>query len=343
MKSKSYEKRQNEYIYIICCMILNTVSFSLLSVVSRETPLIAGIGLMAYLLGIRHAFDADHIAAIDNTVRKLIEQHRDSNGVGFFFSLGHSTVVMIMSVLLGLFVHWSQQHLLLFQQIGHWIGSLVSSLFLISIAIVNMIIFFCLKRDYLKFKDKKEFNFENDERILNLRGPLTGIFHKLFKFINRSYHIYPIGFLFGLGFDTSTEVSLLALSAGISTHRISFTGILSIPLLFTSGMVIIDTLDSILMSKVYRQALGNPAHKFYYNMIVTSLSAAVALIIGVVELGQTFQNQFQWNNAFGLWLHNINMNLLGYGLPFLFSMIWFFYLGLCAVLRKNEKDSFSKS
>lgn len=341
MNRESNEKRQNGSIYFICCIVLNIVSFFLLFVVTKETPLIAGIGMMAYLLGLRHAFDADHIAAIDNTVRKLLEQHHDSSGVGFFFSLGHSTVVVIMSVLLGLFVHWSQQHLLLFQQIGHWVGSLVSSLFLIFIAIVNIIIFFCLKRDYVNSRNRKQFNFEDDERILSLRGPLTRIFYGLFRFVNRSYHIYPIGFLFGLGFDTATEVSLLALSAGVATHGISFAGILALPLLFTSGMVIIDTLDSILMSRVYRQALGNPAHKLYYNMIVTSLSAGVALIIGVVELGQAFQAQFQWNTTFGLWLQKINMNLIGYGLPFLFLMIWFIYLGLGALFKK--KDSFSKS
>ncbi len=322
MKAAPNKGKQHVFIFPACCVVINLIGFVLYFIASKEDPLILGIGLTAYLLGLRHAFDADHIAAIDNTVRKLIAQKQDANGVGFYFSLGHSTVVIIMSILLNLFMHWSQQHLSFFQQIGHWVGSMISSLFLISIGIANTLVFLRLRKDYLDYKAHQDSEKLDNKPLLLPQGPLTMVFHGLFRLVNRSYQIYPIGFLFGLGFDTTTEVSLLALSAGVAKHAVSFTGLLALPLLFTSGMVIVDSLDSILMSGAYKQALRTPVHRFYYNMIVTGLSVMTALFIGMTEWVQIGAEQFHWHNTVSTGLQKINFSQAGYGLALLFIVIW---------------------
>ncbi|RYM05693.1 HoxN/HupN/NixA family nickel/cobalt transporter [Sporolactobacillus sp. THM7-7] len=308
--------------YLLSCVLLNIVSIALLLLSSEAAPMMKGVGLAAYLLGLRHAFDADHIAAIDNTVRKLIEENRPSSGVGFFFSLGHSSVVLIMSVALSLFVHWSQQHFSLIRQTGSWIGATISGLFLIAIAMVNLVILIECRSAYRHWKENKQINLDLSDHRLWSRGPFVKLFHRLFRLINHSYQIYPIGFLFGLGFDTTTEIALLALSAGMTKSTISFAAVLALPMLFASGMVVVDTLDSILMTKAYKLAFHTPIRKLYYNIIVTSLSVTVALIIGSVELGQVLSSAFEWKNAFWFSLQKINFNAVGYGLVFIFLTVW---------------------
>ncbi|MCO7125211.1 hypothetical protein NIE88_05415 [Sporolactobacillus shoreicorticis] len=310
---------RHSVVYIMTCILFNVMSFVLFFIVSGLHPAIMGAGLIAYLLGLRHAFDADHIAAIDNTVRKLVEQKQDSSGVGFFFSFGHSTVVIIMSLLMSLFVHWSQQQFGIISQIGGLFGPFISGMFLLLIATLNLITLSNLIRAFRK-RDTDMVNEEMTDAAPY--GFLTRIFHRLFHFVNRSWHIYPIGFLFGLGFDTTTEVAVLALSAELTKGFFSVPAILSIPLLFTSGMIIVDTLDSVMMSRAYKMALLNPAGKIIYNLIITSLSVSAAVFIGFTELVQTFSSLFQWKGSFWHFISSLNLNSIGYLLVSLLLTSW---------------------
>ena len=210
------------------------------------------MGILAYTLGLRHAFDADHIAAIDNTVRKLLQQRRDPVGVGFYFSIGHSTVVFLMAVLLGISVKWAKSELPYFQEVGGTIGTLVSGFFLVLIGVLNLIILISLIKLFSQLRHQHVK--EEVDALLEARGFITRFIGPYFKVISRSWHVLPLGFLFGLGFDTASEIALLALSSGASQQAISFIGILSLPILFASGMSLLDTLDGIVMKSAYNWA-----------------------------------------------------------------------------------------
>jgi len=309
---------RHSVVYIMTCILFNVMSFVLFFIVSGFHPAMMGAGFIAYLLGLRHAFDADHIAAIDNTVRKLVEQKQNSSGVGFFFSFGHSTVVIIMSLLMSLFVHWSQKQFGIISQIGGFFGPFISGVFLLLIATLNLMTLSNLIRAFRK----RDTDRVNEEMTDAPYGFLTRVFHRLFHFVNRSYHIYPIGFLFGLGFDTTTEVAVLAISVEMTKGFFSVPAILSIPLLFASGMIIVDTLDSVMMSRAYKMALLNPARKIIYNLIITSLSVSAAVSIGFIELGQTFSSLFQWKGWFWHLIRSLTLNSIGYLLVSLLLTSW---------------------
>jgi high-affinity nickel-transport protein len=319
-------------LYLNVCILFHLISFSIFFIASRHHPAIMGAGVIAYLLGLRHAFDADHIAAIDNTVRKLVEQKQDSTGVGFFFSLGHSTVVIVMSLVLSWFVHWSRNQFAFVSHIGGIFGSLVSGVFLLLIALINCLTLYKLFNTY--HRKKCSAQAADEDGLAKPYGFLTHLFKRLFHLVNRSCHMYPIGFLFGLGFDTTTEVAVLALSAELTKGFFSFSAILSIPLLFASGMIIIDTLDSVMMSKAYKYALLNPIRRTIYNIVVTSLSVLAALFIGFVELGQTFSSLFQWKGAFWHFIGMMNLNSIGYLLVSLLLAAW-----LVAFVLWRRKDT----
>ncbi|MFT8311205.1 MAG: HoxN/HupN/NixA family nickel/cobalt transporter [Sporolactobacillus sp.] len=301
--------------------MLHLVGFGLLFWASKSNPVILGIGIIAYTLGLRHAFDADHIAAIDNTVRKLIHQNQNPVGVGFYFSLGHSSVVFLMTGVLTLSVHWAQHHLPLFEQVGGVIGAFVSGSFLIVIALVNLLILIDLQKIFKRMKTNK-FDPQELENLLHSRGFLSRIFNPLFKFINKSWQVLPIGFLFGLGFDTATEVSLLALSLETSKLQMPFITIMGLPILFAAGMNLMDTTDSVMMTGAYRWAFDTPLKKVYYNLTITSASVAAALLIGIVELGQVIEQTFNFNGRFWNWVQQIDLYWMGYALIILFIGFW---------------------
>ncbi|MCO7175194.1 HoxN/HupN/NixA family nickel/cobalt transporter [Sporolactobacillus kofuensis] len=307
--------------YSLGTLVLHVLGFSWLFLAAKSYPVILGIGLIAYTLGLRHAFDADHIAAIDNTVRKLTQQNKNASGVGFYFSLGHSTVVFLMAVILGLFVRWAQNHMPLFEHVGGIIGSLVSGSFLIIIAFFNLLILMDFQKFFIKLKHN-EFDPQRLEELMLSRGLLSNFFKPLFKFINCSWQVYPLGFLFGLGFDTASEVALLALSADSAKTAIPFLGMLSLPLLFAAGMNIMDTTDSMMMSGAYKWAFDTPVRKIYYNMTITSISVVAALLIGSVELIQVVTSELAIKGAFWHWIQHINFNWLGYGLIIIFLGLW---------------------
>lgn len=236
--------------YLSIVLLLHIIGFTFLFIASQDHQMLLSMGILAYTLGLRHAFDADHIAAIDNTVRKLLQQKKDPVGVGFYFSIGHSTVVFLMAVLLGVSLNWAKNELPHFQEIGGIIGTLVSGLFLLLIGFLNLIILLSLVKLFRRLKNE-HLNEEEIDDLLEGRGFITRFVYPYFKLISKSWHVLPLGFLFGLGFDTASEIALLALSSGASQQAISFIGILSLPILFASGMSLLDSLDGVVMKSAY--------------------------------------------------------------------------------------------
>lgn len=302
----------------------------------ENRALLTGIGLIAYTLGLRHAFDADHIAAIDNTVRKLMQQKKDPTGVGFFFSLGHSSVVFIMAIVTAFAVHWARQNLPELERIGGFVGMLVSGCFLLLIGIMNIAILAGLYREFLKMR-KKIYDKAEIERFLMSRGFINRFAAPLFKFVNKSWHIYPLGFLFGLGFDTASEVALLAISAEAARNSISFMGILALPILFAAGMSLMDTADGIFMQRAYDWAFSTPLRKIYYNLTLTAVSVAAALLIGGIELMQVLSVKFRLQGAFWQWIAHLNFGWLGYGLVVLFLSAWLISYGIWRFFKVEKR------
>jgi high-affinity nickel-transport protein len=268
---------------------LHVAGWGLLLVYGAQHPGFLALGGLAYTFGLRHAFDADHIAAIDNTTRKLLQQDRKPVGVGFFFSLGHSTVVLLIAVALGLAVKSLVQGVVNgnaeLRSIGGAMGTLVSGTFLVLIGIMNLLILFDIIRVYRKMH-RGEYDRDSLDTELVAGGLMTRLFGRMFRVVDQSWHMYPIGFLFGLGFDTASEVALLAISAGAAAQGLPFTAVISLPLIFAAGMSLMDTTDGAFMSKAYSWAFASPVRKVFYNLTVTSLSVFVALFVGVVELVQ---------------------------------------------------------
>lgn len=307
--------------YAGCVAALHIVGIVFLFIAAKTNPGLWGIGFIAYALGLRHAFDVDHIAAIDNTVRKLVQQKRNPLGVGFYFSLGHSTVVFIMSVITALSVHWIQQEMPEMQEIGGLIGTSVSGIFLIAIGIINFII---LVRLYQLFRQFRKGQHQPDEfdRLMQSRGFISRFISPLYRLISRSWHVYPLGFLFGLGFDTASEISLLAISAGAAKESLPVIGILSFPILFAAGMSLMDTADGVFMTTAYRWAFSTPLRKLYYNLSVTAIAVAAALMIGTIELAQIISEKLGLNGKGWGFIQAIDFGMLGYMLVALFILAW---------------------
>ena len=268
---------------------LHVAGWGLLLVYGAGHPTILALGGLAYTFGLRHAFDADHISAIDNTTRKLLQDGRKPVGVGFFFSLGHSTVVFLIAVALGLTVKWIVDGVVSdggqLRSIGGMIGSLVSGGFLVVIGLMNLVILLDIVRVYRRMKGG-EYDRESLDHELTAGGLMTRIFGRLFRVIDHSWQMYPIGFLFGLGFDTASEVAFLAISAGAAANGLPVTVVIALPLIFAAGMSLMDTADGAFMAKAYSWAFASPIRKVFYNLTMTSLSVFVALFVGGVELLQ---------------------------------------------------------
>jgi high-affinity nickel-transport protein len=271
-------------------------------------------------------------------VRKLIQQEKNPLGVGFFFSLGHSSVVFLMVLAIAFYVQWIQDEMPQMQEIGGLIGTSVSGGFLVLIGIVNLIILIHLIQVFRQMRSGRHNN-EELENLLNARGLLSRLFRPLFKLITRSWHVYPLGFLFGLGFDTATEIGLLAISATAVKSSVSIFGILSLPLLFASGMSLLDTADGMFMAKAYRWAFSNPIRKIYYNVTVTTLSVMAALLIGVVELIQALVEKWKMQAPFLVWIHNLDFGDLGYMLAGLFVLSWVVSIAIWKVMKVEERFS----
>jgi high-affinity nickel-transport protein len=269
--------------------LLHLSGWGLLLFYGAGHPTILALGGLAYTFGLRHAFDADHIAAIDNTTRKLLQDGRKPVGVGFFFSLGHSSVVFLIAAALGLAVKWIVEGVSgnggELRIVGGLVAGLVSGGFLVAIGLMNLVILMDVVRVYRRMKSG-EYDTASLEHELTAGGFMTRIFGRLFRVIKHSWQMYPIGFLFGLGFDTASEIALLAVSAGAAANGIPFGAVIALPLIFAAGMSLMDTADGAFMAKAYSWAFASPVRKVFYNLTMTSLSVFVALFVGLVELLQ---------------------------------------------------------
>jgi high-affinity nickel-transport protein len=285
-----------------------------------------GTGVTAYTLGLRHAFDADHISAIDNTTRKLMAEGKRPMSVGFFFSLGHSTIVFVLAFLFAIGIKalngqvthdGSQLH-----NVTNWIGAGVSGAFLYVIAALNVVILWGIINVFREMRRSGHYDEAELEHQLNTRGLMNRFFGRFTKTISKPWQMYPIGVLFGLGFDTATEVALLFLAAGAAGAGLPFYAILCLPVLFAAGMSLLDTIDGSFMNFAYGWAFSKPVRKVFYNITITGLSVLVALVIGTIELGGIVAQHLNAQGSFWSWFENININELGLIIVGMFIATW---------------------
>jgi len=301
-----------------------------------DHPVLLGTALLAYSFGLRHAVDADHIAAIDNVTRKLMQEGQHPVTAGLYFSLGHSTVVVLASIVVALGAT-ALSGLETFGEVGGVIGTTVSALFLFAIAIANIFILVAVYKTFQRVKRGEPFIEDDLNILLANRGLVGRLFRPLFRFIRASWQMYPLGFLFGLGFDTATEIGVLGISAAQAAQGLSFWTLLIFPVLFTAGMSLVDTTDSVLMVRAYGWAFVKPIRKLYYNLTITSVSVVVALLIGSVEALGLIAEKLALSGGVWDWIAMLNeqFGALGYVIIGLFIVSWIVSV---AIYRYNGYD-----
>jgi high-affinity nickel-transport protein len=312
--------------------LLHLVGFGLLFAaagghyrLSAEATFGIGTGILAYTLGLRHAFDADHICAIDNTTRKLMAEGQRPMGVGFFFALGHSTVVLVLAVLLNFGIK------AVATQVGndssalhHYaglIGTSISAGFLVLIAVLNLFVLVSIVGVFVRLR-RGDYDEGSLEDQLNSRGLMNRFFGPLARSVDSSVKMYPIGILFGLGFETASEIALLVLAGSAITGGLPFWAILSLPLLFAAGMSLLDTIDGSFMNFAYSWAFSKPVRKVYYNIAITGLSVAVAIFVGGLEITQVLAGQLDLKGGFWDYAANFNINRAGFVIVGIFVVVW---------------------
>ena len=302
----------------------NVLAWSWALVALHDHPVLLGSAMLAYTFGLRHAVDADHIAAIDNSTRKLMQEGKRPIALGLFFSLGHSTIVVLMSIAVGFATTALSSRFADFKSVGGVVGTSVSAAFLFLLAFYNIIVLISVFRTFRSIKDGGTFVEEDFDILLNSRGFLARLFRPLFGIVSKSWHLYFIGFLFGLGFDTATEVALFGISATQAANGVSFGTLLVFPALFTAGMSLVDTADGVLMLGAYGWAFMKPIRKLYYNLTITAISVLVAVLIGGVETLGLLGNAFKFEGSFwsAISALNDNFGLLGYGIIGIFALSW---------------------
>jgi len=278
-----------------------------------DQPGLMGAAVLAFMFGLRHAFDADHIAAIDNVVRKLMQDGKTPYSVGFFFSLGHSTFVTLAAVAMAATAVALQGETHEVQNLTGAIGTTISALFLIVIGLANLFLLRGVWSAYNRARLGEPVLEEDLDRLLNGRGVFTRVFRPLFRFVSRSWHMYVVGFLFGLGFDTATEIGLLGISAAQAAQGMSFSTILVFPALFTAGMTLMDTADSLVMTGAYGWAFDDPLRKLWYNLVMTAMSVIVALFVGGVEALGLIGDKLGFESGFWRLVESLNGNLADFG------------------------------
>jgi high-affinity nickel-transport protein len=306
----------------------------------RHYPLLLGTAFLAYSFGLRHAVDADHIAAIDNVTRKLMQEGKRPVAVGLMFSLGHSTVVVLGSLAIAATVLLLQQRVDHFRSIGGLIGTLVSAVFLLGIAMANLIILRSVCATFARVRRGEPYEDEDLDLLLANRGFLARIFRPIFAMIRRSWHMYPLGVLFGLGFDTATEIGLLGISAAEASRGLPLVSILVFPALFAAGMSLIDTTDNVLMLGAYGWAYVKPIRKLYYNITITSVSVLVALIVGGIEALGLLGAQLHLQGSFWTLVGRLNSHfgVLGYCIIGIFALSWIVSIAIYKLKRFEELE-----
>jgi len=303
-------------------LILTILGFTASLAISKVSPVLAGLGIVCYILGLRHGFDCDHIAAIDNTTRKLIHQGKKPSTVGLWFSLGHSTIVVSLIVVLVYASRLVIGTIPALESGGAIAGTLISGVFLFLIGVINTVIVLDI---YKIFKAAREGDMDEEklEETLDNRGVMNRFFKPLFNIVNEPWQIYPIGLLFGLGFDTATEVALIAVSVGAGvSNAVPLWMILVLPFMFTCGMVLVDTTDGVIMRLAYGWAFMNPIRKIFYNLTITVISVLVAFAIGGIELLQVLSTEFRLTGPFFDLINNLDFESLGYVIVAIFVISW---------------------
>jgi high-affinity nickel-transport protein len=305
-------------------ILFNVGAWAWALIAFRHYPLLLGTSFLAYGFGLRHAVDADHIAAIDNVTRKLMQEGKRPVAVGLMFSLGHSTIVIIGSFAMACAAMVLNNRLQSFRSIGGTIGTLVSTAFLLAIATINLIVLCAIYRAFRRVRRGEPYVEEDFDMLLGRRGFLSRLFRPVFHMIRRSWHMYPLGVLFGLGFDTSTEIGLLGLSATQASKGLPLLSVLVFPALFAAGMSLIDTTDNLLMLRAYEWAFVQPVRKLYYNMTITFVSVIVAFAVGGIEALGLLTTQFRLTGMFWRTVNRLNDNfgVLGYCIVMLFAGSW---------------------
>jgi high-affinity nickel-transport protein len=321
-------------------LVFNVAAWAWAVFAFRHFPVLLGTALLAYSFGLRHAVDADHIAAIDNVTRKLMQEGKRPVAVGFLFSLGHSTVVLIGAAGIAGTALVLQHQIAAIRVIGGVIGTLLSALFLFAIAIVNLVVLRSIYAVFARVRRGEPYVEEDLNILLGNRGFLAKLFRPMFRMIRRSWHMYPLGVLFGMGFDTATEIGVLGLSAAEAAKGLPFWAILVFPVLFAAGMSLIDTTDNILMLGAYGWAFVKPVRKLYYNITITSVSVLVALVVGGIEALGLFAGQFHLSGKFWAAVVRLNDNFgaLGYFIIALFAASWIISVAIYKWRRFDDLD-----
>jgi high-affinity nickel-transport protein len=350
--SRSLDAKQWQTLAMMAAVVLGLHAlgfFLLIVVVARHhhhlgTPgaFALGTGVTAYTLGLRHAFDADHIAAIDNTTRKLMAEGKRPLSVGFFFSLGHSTIVFLVAFLLAIGARAVNGQITSpssgLHGITGWVGTGVSATFLYAIAAVNAVILWGIVKVFVQMRSGR-YDAEQLEQQLDARGFMNRILGRFARAVSRPSQMYPLGLLFGLGFDTASEVALLLLAAGAAGAGLPFAAIVCLPVLFAAGMSLLDTIDGSFMNFAYGWAFSTPVRKVFYNITITGLSVAVAFVIGTVEIVALCAQKFGATGSFWAWWKGIDTNALGFVIFGMFLTTWALALVVWRVGRIEERWS----
>jgi high-affinity nickel-transport protein len=307
----------------------------------RDYPVLVGTAFLAYAFGLRHAVDADHIAAIDNVTRKLMQEGKRPIGVGFFFALGHSTVVVLASAVIALTTSALQGRFDGLKLVGGTIGTLVSAIFLLLVAAANFVILLSVYRTFQVVRHGGAFVEEDLNHLLAQRGVLGRLFRPMFRLISRSWHMYPLGFLFGLGFDTATEIGVLGIAAAQASKGLPIWSIMVFPALFTAGMSLVDTTDGVLMLGAYGWAFTKPIRKLYYNLTITFVSVLVAVLIGGIEALGLLADRLSLEGPFWLYIGTLNDHFgsLGYLIFAIFVVSWLISITVYRLARFDRIES----
>lgn len=317
-------------------IIATVLGFVAATIIGSISVVLAGLGIVTYILGLRHGLDADHIAAIDNTTRKLMQEGKKPLTVGTWFSLGHSTIVFGLVIALVISIRSISGLIPALESYGTILGTAISGTFLFIIGLVNVVIAFGIYSIYKELRAGK-LDQSHLEGLLNERGFLNRYFSPLFKIVREPWQIYPIGVLFGLGFDTATEVALIAISVGVGvSSSVPLWMILVLPFMFTCGMVLADTTDGVTMRMAYGWAFLKPVRKIYYNLTITLVSILVAFVIGGVEVLQVLSIELNLTGGFWSWLDAINFETLGFGIVSIFVISWLVSIAIYKFKRIEE-------
>jgi high-affinity nickel-transport protein len=301
-------------------------------------PALYGTAVLAYTFGLRHAVDADHISAIDNVTRKLMQENKRPVAIGFFFGLGHSTIVLILGLIVAIAASLLKVDLQL-QSVAGAIGTGASAFFLYLIAFLNAIVLLDIFRTFRKIQRGEGYSEQTLNEALNQRGFLARFFGPLFKITTKSWHMYPIGILFGLGFETATEVAILAISATTVSKGLPIYLSMLFPLLFTAGMTLIDATDSILMLGAYGWAFVKPVRKLYYNLNITLISVLIAFGIGSIEVLSILADQLHLHGSFWETVGNLDFGTIGFLIIGLFVGSWVFSALFYKIKRYDKLDA----